>query len=271
MKRSRNPLRGEQREYRPEIIAFMAAVHLLALIAIPFYSVPNLIAFLIMYVVTVFGVTLGLHRMASHKSFKSPRWFARILMTMGALAAQGGPIEWVGLHRHHHLYSDQEVDHHDSMRGFWWSHFEWMIHGVPAMKHIDTLTKDLQKDPYYRWLEEYFLLTQIPLGAILFLVGGWGMVLWGIPLRMAVVYNVTWLVNSATHTWGYRSYDTEDNSRNNWWVALLSFGEGWHNNHHAIQSRARHGLRWYEVDVTYYTIWILEKFGLARKVKHLRN
>ncbi len=271
MKRNRNPLHGEQKEYRPEIIAFMATVHVLALIALPFYSVPNLLALLILYVVTAIGVTLGLHRMASHKSFKSPRWLARIFVTMGALAAQGGVIEWVGLHRHHHLYSDEEVDHHDSYRGFWWAHFEWMIHRVPAMKHINTLTKDLQRDPYYVWLEEYFLLTQIPLGVILYLVGGWGMVLWGIPLRMAVVYHVTWLVNSATHTWGYRRYDTEDNSRNNWWVALLTFGEGWHNNHHAVQSRARHGLKWYEVDITYYIILGLENLGLARNVKHLRN
>lgn len=267
----RPALKGLQKEYRPEIISFMVAVHVLALVALPFYSVPNLIAFLVLYGVTVIGVTLGLHRMASHKSFMCPRWFARFLITMGTLAAQGGPIEWVGLHRHHHLYSDQEVDHHDSVRGFWWAHFEWMCHGVPAMRHIDTLTKDLQKDPYIVWLEKNFLLTQVPLGVILYLLGGWGMVLWGIPLRLAVVYNVTWLVNSATHTWGYRSFETDDNSRNNWWVALLSAGEGWHNNHHAIQSRARHGLHWYEIDVTYYIIWTLEKFGLVRNVKHLRN
>ena len=249
----------------------MAVVHLLALVAIPFYSVANLTAFLILYAVTAIGVTLGLHRMAAHKSFKSPQWLARIFITAGALAAQGGPIEWVGLHRHHHLYSDQEVDHHDSVRGFWWAHFEWMIHVVPAMRHIDTLTKDLRKDPYIVWLEKNFLLLQFPLAVVLYLIGGWGMVLWGIPLRMAAVYHATWLVNSATHMWGYRRYDTEDNSRNNWIVAILTFGEGHHNNHHAIQSRARHGLRWYEIDVTYYIIWSLEKLGLARNVKHLSS
>ena len=249
----------------------MAVVHALALVALPFFSWANLTAFLILYAVTAIGVTLGLHRMASHKSFQSPTWASRTFITCGALAAQGGPIEWVGLHRHHHLHSDEEVDHHDSRRGFWWAHFGWMIRRVPAMEHIHALTADLRKDRYIMWLEKYFLLTQIPLGVILFAVGGWGMVLWGIPLRMAAVYHVTWLVNSATHTWGYRRYDTEDNSRNNWWVALLTFGEGWHNNHHAIQARARHGLKWYEIDVTYYIICTLEYLGLARNVKHLSS
>ncbi len=264
----REELYGLQAEYRYEIVAFMAVVHALAVVALPFYSLANLFVLLILYAVTAIGVTLGLHRMASHKSFKSPRWLARIIMTCGALAAQGGPIEWIGLHRHHHLYSDKEVDHHDSVRGFYWAHFEWMIHGVPAMEHIDTLTKDIQRDPYYVWLEKNFLLLQVPLGILLLSIGGWGMVLWGIPLRLVLVYHVTWLVNSATHTWGYRSYETEDNSRNNWWVALLTFGEGWHNNHHAVQARARHGIKWWEIDITYLIICVLESLGLARKVRH---
>lgn len=267
----RLPLRKKQRPLRWHVLIFMAVVHGLALCALPFFTVPNLIALLVMYFVTAcLGVTLGLHRMASHKSFKAPKWLERILITCGALAAQGGPLEWVGLHRHHHLYSDQSVDHHDSHRGFWWSHFRWMIHRVPAAEYIPQFTKDLSKDSYYVWLEEYFLLLQAPLAVVLYCIGGWGMVLWGIPLRLAVVYNVTWLVNSATHKWGYRTYDTDDNSRNNWWVALLTFGEGWHNNHHAVQSRARHGLRWWEIDITYQIIRLLERCGFATQVKHLR-
>ncbi len=249
----------------------MTVVHFFALVALPFFSWANLTALLILYFLTAcIGVTLGLHRMASHKSFRTPKWLERTLITFGALAAQGGPLEWVGLHRHHHKYSDLSIDHHDSHRGFWWSHFEWMIHKVPAAQHIPHFTKDLSKDPYYVFLEKNFLLLQIPLGILLLLIGGWSMVLWGIPLRLAVVYNVTWLVNSATHKWGYRSYDTYDNSRNNWWVALLTFGEGWHNNHHAYQHRARHGLRWWEIDVTYYIIRLLEQCGLATKVKHTK-
>ena len=246
----------------------MATIHIMALVALPFFSWANFTALMVLYFLTAcIGITLGFHRMASHKSFKTPKWLERILMTFGGLAAQGGPLEWVGLHRHHHMYSDTSIDHHDSHRGFWWSHFRWMIHNVPAQKMIPAFTKDLARDPYYVWMEKNFLLLQVPLGVVLYFLGGWTMVLWGIFVRLAWVYNVTWLVNSATHKWGYRPFDTDDNSRNNWWVALLTFGEGWHNSHHAVQSRARHGLEWWEVDVTWYIILLLERLGLATKVR----
>jgi fatty-acid desaturase len=259
------------REYYPirwEIFWFMAVVHILAAVSIPFASTTNFIALAVLYPLTAMGVTIGLHRMMSHQSFKAPKWLERLLMTCGALAAQGGPIEWVGLHRHHHMNSDQPTDHHDSRKGFWWSHMNWMFHSVPAMKHINTLTKDLQKDPYYVWLETNFLLLQLPLGILLYLLGGWSMVGWGIFVRMVLVYHVTWLVNSATHRWGYRRYATDEHSRNNWWVALLTFGEGWHNNHHAEQRRARHGLTWWEIDISWLIILTLERAGLITKVKH---
>ena len=176
-------------------------------------------------------------------------------------------MEWVGLHRHHHLHSDQEVDHHNSRKGLWWSHMGWMFQEVPAMVHVPELTKDMQKDPYYVWLERNFLVPTIILGAFLFYLGGWPLLGWGIFVRLVVVYHVTWLVNSATHTWGYRRYDTTDNSRNTWWVGLLAFGEGWHNNHHALQSRARHGLTWWEIDMTYWIIWLLGKGNLIYDIK----
>ncbi len=259
------------REYYPirwEIFWFMAVVHVLAAVSIPFASTTNFIALAVLYPLTAMGVTIGLHRMMSHQSFKAPKWLERLLMTCGTLAAQGGPIEWVGLHRHHHMNSDLPQDHHDSRRGFWWSHLLWMFHSTPARKEIPNLTKDLQKDPYYVWLEKNFLLLQVPLAALLYLIGGWSMVGWGIFVRLVVVYHVTWLVNSATHKWGYRSFDSTDNSRNNWWVALLTFGEGWHNNHHSRQVRARHGMQWWEVDVTYWIICTLERLGLITKVKH---
>lgn len=264
----RSNLTSDYYPLRWHIILFMAAVHLVALISLPFVSVPNLVALGILYPLTAIGVTIGLHRMMSHHSFEAPKWLERFLVTCGALAAQGGPIEWIGLHRHHHINSDLPQDHHDSRRGFWWAHMRWMFHSVPAMDKIENLTKDLQKDPYYVWLEQNFLLLQLPLAALLYLVGGWSMVGWGIFVRLVVVYHITWLVNSATHTWGYQSFDSEDNSRNNWWVALLTFGEGWHNNHHARQVRARHGMRWWELDVTYWIIFTLEKLRLVRRVHH---
>jgi len=138
---------------------------------------------------------------------------------------------------------------------------------------VPQLTRDLQNDPWLQFLNRWFLALQLPLAAALYLlgenlgVGGWSLVLWGIPLRLVVVYHVTWLVNSATHTWGYRSFATDDESRNCWWVALLSFGEGWHNNHHAVPFSARHGLRWFEPDLTWQHIRLLQALGLARGVK----
>jgi stearoyl-CoA desaturase (delta-9 desaturase) len=174
---------------------------------------------------------------------------------------------WVGLHRHHHAYSDQGNDHHDSNKGFWWSHMGWMLREVPAKQETARFTRDIADDPVYLFFEKYFLLMQILLGVILYALGGWSFVLWGIFVRMVAVYHCTWLVNSATHKFGYRTYQTTDKSTNCWWVAVLTYGEGWHNNHHAFQYSARHGLRWWELDLTWATIRLLQMLGLAKKVK----
>ena len=176
-------------------------------------------------------------------------------------------MEWVGLHRHHHLHSDQPIDHHNSRRGLWWSHMGWMFQTVPAMEEVPALTKDMQKDPYYVWLEKNFMVPTLILGALFYWMGGWPLVGWGIFVRLVVVYHVTWLVNSATHTWGYRRYETSDHSMNNWWVGLLAFGEGWHNNHHAHQANAFHGEKWWEIDVTGYIIRLLSSMNLITNVK----
>ena len=155
----------------------------------------------------------------------------------------------------------------DMNKGFWWSHIGWMFVDVPAEKEAYRYTADLRKDPYFRWLDKWFLFLQIPLGLTLYLLGGWSYVLWGIFLRLVVVYHVTWLVNSATHTWGERPFDTDDNSRNNKWVAALTFGEGWHNNHHAYPSSAKQGMFRGQIDLTWYHIVVLKKLGLAKNVR----
>ncbi len=276
----REPLPPFQRKIKAGTTSFMSAIHLGAFFALfpRFWSWQGVITFLVLYWVTVLGVTLGLHRLVAHRSFIAPKWVERVLVLMGSLACQSGPIEWVALHRHHHKFSDQPNDHHDAGRGFWWSHTEWMLHEIPALAHIDRLTGDLIIDPFFCWLDKWFLLLQIPLGLILYWYGethpinggGLGLVLWGIPLRLAVVYHVTWLVNSATHTFGYRNFDCPDLSRNCWWVALLTFGEGWHNNHHAHPQSARHGLRWYEFDITWQHIKFLKRLGLARQVRQAK-
>ena len=273
----RQRLSARQRKLKGGTTSFMLVMHVGAVAALlpRFWSWQAVVVLLVLYWMTVLGVTLGLHRLAAHRSFEAPRWLERGLVLMGAMACQSGPIEWVGLHRHHHLFSDQPNDHHDAGRGLWWAHSEWMLHEIPALKEIHRFTGDLERDPLYRWLDRWFLLLQLPLGAALYWLGetagvhggGLGLVLWGIPLRLVIVYHVTWLVNSATHAFGYRNFDCPDLSRNCWWVALLSFGEGWHNNHHAHPSSARHGLRWFEFDITWQHIRLLRALGLVRRLR----
>ena len=276
----RQTLPSTQRRLKGGTTSFMVVIHVLAMVALlpRFWSWQGLVAFAVLYWTTVLGVTLGLHRLVAHRSFEVPGWLERVLVVMGTLACQSGPIDWVALHRHHHRFSDQPNDHHDAGRGLWWSHSEWMLHDIPALKEKHRYAGDLLSDRFYVWLDRWFLVLQIPLGLALYWYGeaagvhggGVGLVLWAIPLRLAVVYHVTWLVNSATHAFGYRNFNSPDLSRNCWWVAVLSFGEGWHNNHHAYPDSARHGLRWFEFDITWMHIRLLRRLGLTRKVRQAR-
>ena len=257
-------------QHRWGTVLFMLVIHGLAVLALlpRFWSGQALAALLLLYWLTAcVGVTLGYHRLLAHRAFAVPGWLEALITTCGTLSCQHGPIDWVGLHRHHHLHSDDPADHHNSHLGFWWSHFGWMLRDVPAGVYVRQLTPDLQANSYYRWLNRNFLLLQLPLAALLYGIGGWPLVLWGIPLRLVVVYHATWLVNSATHRWGYVSHASGDGSRNNWWVALITFGEGWHNNHHAFPSSARMGFRWWELDLTWWHIQVLRWLGLARRIR----
>ncbi|MBF2076518.1 MAG: acyl-CoA desaturase [Synechococcales cyanobacterium C42_A2020_086] len=252
------------------VILFMALVHIGAIVAfLPgnFSWAGVGLALLLHWITGGLGITLGWHRLVTHRSFQTPKWLEYFLVFCGTLAMQGGPIWWVGLHRHHHLYSDQPVDHHDSGKGFWWSHMGWMLHEVPAEDEAPRFTKDIADDPVYQFLDKYFLGVQVAFAGVLYLLGGWTFVLWGIFVRLVLVYHTTWLVNSATHKFGYRTYESGDRSTNCWWVALLTYGEGWHNNHHAFQYSARHGLKWWEIDMTWMMIQLLQTLGLAQKVK----
>ena len=225
------------------------------------------------------GITLGWHRLVAHRSFQVPKWLEYFFVFCGTMAMQGGPIWWIGLHRHHHRFSDQPNDHHDSTKGFWWSHVGWMLYEVPALKEVPKFTKDIANDPVYRFFDTFFFPMQVVLGVVLYAIGtrysadtlggnlGWSFAFWGIFARLVIVYHCTWLVNSATHKFGYRSHESGDNSTNCWWAALLTYGEGWHNNHHAFQYSARHGLQWWEVDMTWMVIKFLKAVGLATKVQ----
>jgi stearoyl-CoA desaturase (delta-9 desaturase) len=276
----RQTLPSTQSRFKGGTTGFMVVIHVLATVALlpRFWSWQGLVAFGVLYWMTVLGVTLGLHRLVAHRSFEVPGWLEKVLVVMGTLACQSGPIDWVALHRHHHRFSDQPNDHHDAGRGLWWSHSEWMLHDIPALKEKHRYAGDLLRDRFYVWLDRWFLVLQIPLGLALYWYGeaagvhggGVGLVLRAIPLRLAVVYHVTWLVNSATHAFGYRNFNSPDLSRNCWWVAVLSFGEGWYNNHHAYPDSARHGLRWFEFDITWMHIRLLRRLGLTRKVRQAR-
>ncbi|GAB4226453.1 MAG: fatty acid desaturase [Elainellaceae cyanobacterium] len=260
----------EKLAYDWGVIVVMIGLHLGALLALLpsnfSWSAIGLALFL-HWVTGGLGITLGWHRLLTHRSFQTPKWLEYFLVFCGTLAMEGGPIWWVGLHRHHHLYSDHDVDHHDSNKGFWWSHMGWMFYEVPAEKEVPRFTKDIADDPFYKFLDEYFVLIQVAFAGLLYLIGGWPFVVWGVFVRLVVVYHCTWFVNSATHKFGYRTYESSDRSTNCWWVALLTYGEGWHNNHHAFQYSARHGLKWWEIDFTWMMIRALQLVGLAQKVK----
>jgi stearoyl-CoA desaturase (delta-9 desaturase) len=228
-----------------------------------------------LYLATGFGVTLGYHRLLTHRSFQTPRLVEYVLATLGCLANQGGPLQWVAVHRVHHQHSDAEGDPHSPRDGLWWAHLLWWMPHVPALgdpARYGRYVPDLAGDPVHRFLQRYHVLLPLALAGLLFGLGqlwagvGLSWLVWGMFVRTALLYHATWLVNSAAHVWGYRSYPTRDRSTNLWWVALVTLGEGWHNNHHAFPRSARHGLRWWEFDPTYYLIRLLSLVGLARRV-----
>jgi stearoyl-CoA desaturase (delta-9 desaturase) len=216
------------------------------------------------------GISMGYHRLHTHRSYRVPRFLEYFFAVCGSLTLEGGPIFWVATHRLHHQKSDQPGDPHSPRDGAWWSHVGWILLGETNHNNTRVLSKyapDLAKDPFYVWLNNYHWVPLTILGVLLYAIGGLPLFLWAGCLRVVVGLHSTWLVNSATHLWGRRRFDTRDDSRNSWWVALLTFGEGWHNNHHAHPTSARHGLAWYELDHSWILISVLKFFGIARAVK----
>ncbi|MBA0774707.1 hypothetical protein Gotri_009899 [Gossypium trilobum] len=245
------------------------AMHLLSLCA-PFYF--NWPAFWLaagLYLVTGLGITLSFHRNLSHRSFKLPKWLEYLFAYCGVQALQGNPIDWVSTHRYHHQFCDSERDPHSPIEGFWFSHVNWLFDTSTVIEKRGDSTNvgDLEKQPFYRFLQITYILHPIALGALLYALGGFPFLVWGMGVRTIWVYHITWLVNSASHVWGRQAWNTGDLSKNNWWVALLAFGEGWHNNHHAFEYSARHGLEWWQLDLTWYVIKFLQVVGVATEVK----
>jgi stearoyl-CoA desaturase (delta-9 desaturase) len=250
---------------------FMVAFHVLAVVALWFFSWQNLIVALVLHWMAVgFGISLGYHRLHTHRGFKTSKTFEYFLALCGTLTLEGGPIFWVATHRQHHQLSDQDGDPHSPREGGFWAHVGWILFGDTHHNNTELMGRyapDLNRDQFYRWLNSYHWVPLTTLGFILLAAGGWSMVLWGIFLRVVVGLHGTWLVNSATHMWGSRRFATRDDSRNSWWVALLTFGEGWHNNHHAHPVSARHGLAWYEFDISWITLKVFNAIGLVSDLK----
>jgi stearoyl-CoA desaturase (delta-9 desaturase) len=250
---------------------FMGMFHVGAIAALFFFSWKALALLIFLnWVSGSLGIGMGYHRLLTHRGYKTPKLIEYFLTTCATLALEGGPIFWVAIHRIHHARSDKEGDPHSPRDGRWWSHMGWILGG--QSRHHDTkvlarYVPDLASDPYHRFISRFHYVPMILLAGVLYAVGGLPFVLWGIFLRVTVGLHSTWLVNSATHMWGKRRFTTTDMSRNNWWVALLSFGEGWHNNHHANPTAARHGLAWYEIDMNWYGIRTLQLLHLAKNVK----
>ncbi len=256
-------------------LIWIAALHLGALLALvpAFFSWSGVAVCLFLHWLTGgIGICMTYHRLLTHRSFAvRPRWLEYVMTAIGCAASEGGAIGWVADHRRHHAFSDQEGDVHSPDRSFGWAHmFWWMTPDITSRHTPEYLQKwapDLMKDPVHRFLNATHLVPQLILAAALFALGGWSWLVWGFFVRAVLVLHTTWLVNSASHIWGYRTHETRDHSTNLWWVALLTYGEGWHNNHHAFQTSAKHGLDWWEVDMTYLAIKLMSLVGMAHSIK----
>ncbi len=252
-------------------LIWITAMHVGA-IAAPFYFTWTAfgVAVFLHWMTLSIGICLGYHRFLSHKSMRLRAPVEFFTTLCGVLSGEGTPLAWAATHRLHHQQSDKIGDPHSPLDGPWWSHIMWLF-AKRSREEQEALysryVPELKDRKVLRMFEKSYGLWLFGTGFALFAIGGLPLLLWALCARMTYAYHSTWLVNSATHLWGYRNYDTRDESRNLWWVALVSYGEGWHNNHHAHPSNARAGHKWWEVDPTYWIIKGLKATGLAYDVK----
>ena len=211
-----------------------------------------------LYALRMFAITGFYHRYFSHRTFSTSRPAQFVFAFLGSSAAQRGPLWWAAHHRKHHRYSDTELDPHSPRQhGFWWSHVGWIT--APANFPTDlSQVPDLAEYPELRFLDRFDVVAPVVLALTLFLLGGWQLLIWGFFVSTVFVYHATCLINSAAHVFGKRRYETTDDSKNNFILALITFGEGWHNNHHRYPGSARQGFFWWEVDLTYYGLRVLQ-------------
>lgn len=242
----------------------MIAVHVACLAAffLPF-SWWYVVTFLALYYVRMFFVTAGYHRYFSHRSFKTSRAFQFIIALMATSSTQKGVLWWAAHHRHHHKYSDTEEDlHSPTLRGFVWSHIGWILSDRYDRTRTE-LIPDFEKFPELRWLNKYHLVPPIALGVLMFLIGSWPLLIWGYCMSTVLLWHSSFTINSLSHIFGYQRYVTPDTSKNNPYLAVLTMGEGWHNNHHHYMASARQGFFWWEIDMTYYILKMLSWFRIV--------
>jgi stearoyl-CoA desaturase (Delta-9 desaturase) len=220
-----------------------------------------------LYVVRMFAITAFYHRYFSHHAFRAGRVAQFAFALLGASAAQRGPLWWASHHRHHHVHSDQPQDSHSALRhGFAWSHLGWFMARGNFRPRLE-LVKSFASFPELRFLDRFDALVPLALALALYAVGGLQMLVWGFCVSTVVLYHATFSINSLAHRIGSRRYATRDASRNNWWLALVTFGEGWHNNHHHYPASARQGFFWWEVDLSWWGLQLLAKAGVVRDLR----
>ncbi|HWY07295.1 MAG TPA: fatty acid desaturase [Candidatus Acidoferrales bacterium] len=222
-----------------------------------------------LYEMRMFFVTAGYHRYFSHRSFKTSRWFQFVIAWMAMSSTQKGVLWWAAHHRHHHRYSDLEEDlHSPTLFGFWWSHIGWILSDRYNDTRYDYIG-DFAKFPELRWLNKYHMLPPTVLAVSLWLIGSWPLLIWGFFLSTVFLWHGTFTINSLSHIFGNRRFPTADTSKNNWLLALVTLGEGWHNNHHYFMASARQGFYWWEIDLTYYGLKLLSWFRLVRDLRRV--
>jgi stearoyl-CoA desaturase (delta-9 desaturase) len=246
------------------VLPFLATLFAIVLLwqrAVNWTDIELLIAF---NVIAGLGITIGFHRMLTHRSFQPHPVVKFIFLAFGSMAVEGPALQWAATHIKHHAHSDREGDPHSPVEGFWHAHLGWMFNINDADPNV--YCRNLVRDPMVIFMSSTFILWVILSLAIPFAIGGWTGLLWGGLVRIFFTHHITWSVNSVCHTFGKREFETRDRSRNEWVVGLLGFGEGWHNNHHAFPRSAFHGLHWWQFDLSGYVIWTLERVGLVRDV-----
>ena len=252
----------------------LVGLHIGAVAAFFFFSWKALfVAIALHWIAVGWGISLGYHRLHTHQSYQCPRWLEYFFAICGTMTLEGGPMFWVGTHRLHHAKSDQPGDPHSPREGAFWSHMGWIVFGETNHNNVimAKYAPDLARHKFYWVLNKYHWVPVVVTGLALLALGGLPMFLWGFCLRIVYGLHCTWLINSATHIFGKRRFETTDDSRNSFILAVLTFGEGWHNNHHAHQTSARHGMLWHELDISWLTLKLLRSVGLVWGVRLVKR